>query len=155
MKTLSKSIRANKAMQVLRLANEGRTIVEACKQAGISTSAFYRFCRQEPEALAVFYDALEQANRAQLAEILVTQVEITHKLIMAALASETSVMDRLALFKVLDKKLEKLVQDLLLVGGDAGAAEEALAGPILTPGVPRFVVEEDRHGGKPKDLSIQ
>jgi mannose-6-phosphate isomerase class I len=142
MSSPAKAAKEVKVLAVIKLANEEMSISAACKKIGIARSSFYDYCQREPEAIEMFQDMITQSSRIALIEVLITRAKLTHKLIEVALSGSTKPMELLEIFKVTDKYLDKLLRYMRIDGGDdPEAAAEALAGPILTPGVSRFTPE--------------
>jgi ACT domain-containing protein len=140
MKTAARSIRINKATEVLRLANGGSSIVAACKKVGISRSSFYEICNNEAELFGDLQERLTETNREALIIILAKRNELLCQIIRDALSDEATPMERLMIFKEMEKQLEKLIRMVRLEDGDNEAAADVLGGPILFPGTSRFVV---------------
>jgi hypothetical protein len=137
----AKTSRENKMLTVMKLSNEDMSISAACKEVGVSRSAFYNFCTREPEAIQAFQEMLTQSSRISLLEALIARTNLVHKLIQIALADETKPMERVAIFNTTERLLDKLLRYMRMEGGDPEAAAEVLSGPILVPGVSRLTPE--------------
>jgi ACT domain-containing protein len=100
MASIKKDIRTNQALQVIQHSNQGMTIIEACKEVGISRSTFYYFTSHNPDAIATFQEMQLVAEAQQFALILNNQFEILERVIQDALAKTTKPRQRLAIFKL-------------------------------------------------------
>ena len=137
----AKTSRENRMMNVLRLTNENMTVTDACKKVGVSRSAYYDYLNREPESTQLFQDMLTQSSRVALFETLITRTQLVHKLIKISLADDTKPLELVAIFKVTDRYLDKLMRIMRMEGGDSQAAAEVLSGPILVPGQSRMTAE--------------
>jgi hypothetical protein len=138
----AKAAKEVKVLAVIKYANDNMSISTACKKCGISRSSFYDYCQREPEAIEIFQEMITQSSRIALIEVLITRAKLTHKLIEVALADSTKPMELVAIFKVTDRYLDKLLRFMRIEGGDDPvAAAEILSGPVLVPGVSRFTPE--------------
>jgi hypothetical protein len=142
MNSPAKAAKEVKVLAVIKMANDDLSISAACRKVGISRSSFYDYCQREPEAIEMFQEMITQSSRIALIEVLITRAKLTHKLIEVALADSTKPMELVAIFKVTDRYLDKLLHFMRIDGGDdPEAAAEVLSGPILTPGISRFTPE--------------
>jgi hypothetical protein len=76
--------------------------------------------------------------RENLWMILVNQTRLLHKIIEDGLAVTTKPRERLAIYKTLGERLDKLSQALQMGSHDDAFAAEFLQGPTLSPGISRF-----------------
>lgn len=90
MTSIKKQIRTNQAFQVIQNSNNGMSIVEACREVGISRSTFYYFVKAHPDAIASFQEMQMAANLEQFALILANQLAILDQVIQDGLAITTS-----------------------------------------------------------------
>ena len=105
MKTPGESIRNNKALEVYQRANDGLTIVNACRELGMPRSTFYDIVKRNPETIAQYQELIEAIAREQLGMILMHKTEILEKIINDALADTTKPKDRLVIYKSLSEWL--------------------------------------------------
>jgi len=138
MKTLAKTTRINRAMQVFRLANEGMSYVDACREVGMARSTFYAICDREPEVIGLLQDTLTETSREQLMMVLSKRVELLAQVIKDALAKETPLSVKLAAFKEIEKHLRYLSQFVRIEGGNDKSSEEILTGPVFRPAQFKF-----------------
>jgi ACT domain-containing protein len=141
MNTLTRSYRTKKVTEVIELIDDGFSISAACEKVGLSRSSFYEIRNQEPEMFINLQERLSETNREQLASIMIKRVGVLYLLIEDGLSDETKPLDRLAIYKEIEKQLEKLSSLLRMGGGDQEAAADVLCGPILVQGTSRFIAE--------------
>jgi len=141
MNELAKAIKAAEYLEVIRLMNDGYSQRDACERVGVSVASFANWRDQDPEAIHAFQELMSSSTRALLADILTKRLRILTKLTDEALSDEIKPTDRLSIFVTIEKLLDKLAVDARLDGGDIGAANEILSGPVLVPAKSRFAIE--------------
>jgi len=138
-KTIAEGARENKALQVVQLANQGVSIVEACRQVGWSRSAFYAFQTDHPEFVLGLQKQMLDSTYEALLQILHNRVLLLQKVIADALREDTKSSERLATFRELEKHLETLAHYVRIDNrANSEAASDVLSGPVLVPGISRF-----------------
>ncbi len=141
---LTISTRKARALEVVRLmTTEGLTQEQACQQAGITPETFRRYRDEDPEGLQFFQELLAQTTRNALAMVLSNRGTILQRLIDDALAETTKPGERVAIFRAMEKHLRELAEEARLNSGDAGAAEDVLGGPSLSPAQSRFSISQE------------
>lgn len=138
MPSIKKDIRTNQAHQVIQYSNQGKSIVEACQEVGISRSTFYYLTSRNPDAIASFQEMQLVAAVRQFKLILDNQIEILRRVIEEALAETTRPRQRLAIKKYLNKRLEELYETVRFYNPSSGADADFLTGPKLERGISSF-----------------
>src|SRR4030067_2606608 len=126
MKSVTKASRVNNALQVIQHMNDGMSVVDACRMAGMPRSSFYYIVENNPESIADAQAIIEANNREQLGLILASKNEILRKVISAGLADETKPKDRLAIFMKLSELADGLTKDMGIDSGIENQAHEFL-----------------------------
>jgi hypothetical protein len=101
-------------------------------------STYYYIIAREADAIAEFQDMVVANSRENLWMILINQTKLLQKIIEDGMAATTKPRERLAIYKALGEKLDKLSQDLHAYSHDDAFAAEFLNGPTLVPGVSWF-----------------
>ena len=131
-------VRTNQALEVVRYSMEGMTITKACLEVGIARSTFYYIYANNPGLFAEFQEMIEASERIQLMTILDRQLDILDKVIEDGLAENTKPRQRLAIFKALTARYERLREKILGGNMSSSEIEELLSGPKLVAGKSRF-----------------
>jgi len=126
MKSLAKASRMNTALQVIQHMNAGMTVVEACREVGMSRSSFYYIVENNPEAIAEFQDIINASNREQLGLMLLSKNELLRKVIEDGLSDKTKPRDRLAIFLKLNDLIQQMTQNHEIDSGLEQQAHEFL-----------------------------
>jgi hypothetical protein len=108
MDTVAKTARINSAIEVIQHTNNGMTVVSACEKVGMPRSTFYAVLKTNPQAFTEIQELIKASNIRQLFLILVNKTAMIQKLIEASIAEETSLRDRIAAMKELDRQEERL-----------------------------------------------
>ena len=138
---IDKALKNAKYLQVLRLVHLGQTIESSCQEVGVSRTAYFEWRDCNPDSLAAFSSLLSEQIHQALDSVLAKRLKIINQLLDDALDPTTKVSERLAVFTKMEKFLGQLVLDARLDGlADSSAADEVLAGPILTPATSRFSI---------------
>jgi len=111
MKSLAKASRMNIALQVIQGVNAGMTVVEACREAGMSRSSFYYIVENNPEAIAEVQAIIDACNREQLGLMLLCKNELLRKVIEDGLSDKTKPRDRLAIFLKLNDLIQQMTKN--------------------------------------------
>jgi hypothetical protein len=138
MNEIKRLSRVTTALQVIQRMNEGLSVMEACNEVGMPRSTYYYIIARETEAIAEFQDMVVANSRENLWMILVNQNMLLQKIIEDGLTATTKPRERLAIYKALGERLEKLSQALQMSSHDDAFATEFLKGPTLVPGKSRF-----------------
>ena len=138
MNSPKKVVRTNQALEVIRYSTEGMTITKACLEVGIARSTFYFIYANNPGLFAEFQEMIEASERMQLMTILDRQLDILDKVIEDALAENTKPRQRLAIYKVLTDRHERLREKIMGSSMSSAEIEELLSGPKLVAGKSRF-----------------
>jgi ACT domain-containing protein len=138
MDSTAKTARTNMAIQVIQHVNQGMTVVDACREVGISRSSFYYLWQSNPRAFAEVQDIIAENSRRELMMILLTKTQILERVIQEGLADTTKPQARLAIYKTLNAQLDKLIEELRESNQDDSIDREFLSGPVLEPGINRF-----------------
>lgn len=142
--TATEAKRVSQTGQVLTLMASGHTQIGACRKIGIDVQAFRYWLRKSDDSLTVLRKLGDEIAREEMASILLTQLNITERLIEVATATNTEDSKapdpklQLDIKKYLDGRLEKLGGDLRAQGRAEDAAADYLAGPKLTESESRF-----------------
>ena len=143
MNEITRSSRVNNALLVIQRMNEGLTVKDACLEVGMPRSTYYNILARDHEAIVIFQDMVMANEREQLWMILISHINILHRLIEDGLADTTKPRDRLAILKTLDAMQDKLVEKLQVGRQDEAFTSEVLRGPMLRKGTSRFAAAED------------
>jgi hypothetical protein len=138
MASVKKDIRTNQALEVIQRSTEGMSIVQACKEIGISRSTFYYFTSRNPDAIASFQEMQHVAAMQQFALILDNHFETLHKVIQEGLADTTKPKQRLAILEYLDKKMADLSDRLGAHDTQNSSNVDFLVGPNLVPAISSY-----------------
>lgn len=138
MNEITRSTRVAAALHVIARMNDGLTVRDACLEVGMPRSTYYYIIAREPEAIAEFQDMVVANSRENLWMILVNQTNLLQRIIEDGLSETTKPRERLAIYKTLGERLEKLSQALQVNNYDTAFATEILKGPVLRPGTSRF-----------------
>jgi len=114
MKELTKSSRINRALQVIQHTNQGLTVIDACREAGMPRSSYYYIVKSNPDAFIEAQEIIRISNMEQLAAIVVSKVHILERMIQDGLAEETSPRDRVSILREMDRQMDKLMDSLQL-----------------------------------------
>ena len=138
MNSPKKVVRTNQALEVIRLSTDGMSIVKACQEAGIPRSTFYYFYSNYPELFAESQEMIESIEREEFIAILTRRLVILDKIIEDALSDKTKPRQRLAAYKLLMERLERLWEKVVRDSMDNDEIVELLSGPTLIQGKSRF-----------------
>jgi ACT domain-containing protein len=138
MDTPAQAARANQALMVVRMTNDGMTVVNACMEVGIPRSTFYYIFNNHPEFFTELREMVEANEREQLMTLLNHRLDILYKLIDAALAESTKPRQLLAIYKELTKRMDQLAEKVLRPDVDNAGFGELLTGPKLKTRKSRF-----------------
>ena len=138
MDTPAKAARINMALMVIRHANDGMTVVAACKEVGLPRSTFYDISKRNPERIEAFNKMIEASEREELSIILTNKVVILEKVIEEGQSENTKPRQRLSIYKFLTSHFDKLADKLLRRSSNLEAIKELLSGPELEPGTSSF-----------------
>ena len=138
MDTPAKTLRNNRAIQVIEQVNDGLKVVKTCQKVGIPRSTFYDICKINPEIMADFQEKIRGKQLQQLAMILAKSNKILVRAINAGFDDNAKLRDLITLVEYLEKEQDKLVAELRIDNRDDAIAKEVLSGPVLRPGVSRL-----------------
>ena len=93
---------------------------------------------READAIAEFQNMVVANSRENLLMILDKQTELLEKIIEDGLAETTKPKERLAIYKALGERLEKLSQTLQTSNQDDTFTADYLKGPMIRKGISRF-----------------
>lgn len=142
MRSIKQSIRTNQALQIIQHSVDGMSIVEACREVRIPRSTFYHFVTTHPDAIASFQELQIASGMQQLALLLESQTKVFERVIEEGLADTTKPRHRLAIYKMLTKRMEELLEDLRVNSRDGKDAADFLTGPKLERATSRFSASE-------------
>jgi hypothetical protein len=126
-------------MQVLVLVEQGKKVVQACKEIGIPRSTFYHICFRHPEILAALQEMQQISTRRELLAILLHKAKAIELLVEDMVNKDIDVSKRLEILKMMDTQLDKLWAQLNMGSKeDEDMARDVLSGPILQPAESRF-----------------
>ena len=130
--------RIAQAIHAMKLMTDGMSKTEACENAGISKSQYYRWLKKGKETIESIRCMTNEIQRVEIAEILAARLSMTRQLIADALADETSVADLIKAYKVLNQRFEQLTRVHNAAGHTEDDALKYLQGPTLKKGESRF-----------------
>jgi len=113
-------------------------VKEACSEVGMPRSTYYYIIAREAEAIAEFQNMVVANSRENLWMILANQTHILQKIIEDAMDEKTKPRERLAIYKALGEKVDKLSETLRMSNYDNEFVAELLKGPTLITGTSRF-----------------
>lgn len=112
MKEITKFSRINAALRVIQHINEGMTVVDACREVGIARSSYYYIVNRNREYFAEYQQIKREQEIQQLLMLAISETELVQAMIRDALSDETTVRDRVAIMKELDRKMKELITSL-------------------------------------------
>jgi ACT domain-containing protein len=136
--SIKQQIRMTQTIQVIEHSNDGMSIVEACKEVGISRSKFYYFISRHPDAITKIQEMKMIATIEQLSLLFENQIKVLKRVIQDGLSDKTKPRQRLAIYKELSRQADELKNSLQtnrIVNSDIA---DILTGPELVPGISRM-----------------
>ncbi len=133
--------RVTRALDVIKLTEEGMTVVDACHEIGLPRSTYYFIIKSEREALSEYQLMKRAIQLEQILKILFSEDEILEKLIEKANSEDSSIKEIVSVLKYMDQKKEDLIQSQNLLEYDKDYVASILTGPKQVPGVSRFSTE--------------
>jgi ACT domain-containing protein len=142
METPAKCARINQALTVLRKAQDGMTVIAACREVGIARSTFYDVCKRHPEQIEDFNNAIRANEMMELAVILHNQFNVLEEILADALDDKTKPRQRLAIKRYIDERVEQLSEKYLRHRSNPQTTKSFLNGPKLESGKSRFYTQQ-------------
>jgi tRNA A37 N6-isopentenylltransferase MiaA len=141
MNEIRRNSRVSRALEVIKLTEEGMTVVDACQEVEMPRSTYYFIIKSEREALAEVQRLKRGSQISQLLSILIYKETILDNLLAKAKSEDATVREIVEVLKYIDKKLDELKESLNHTEYDKDYAASILTGPKQVPGVSRFTSE--------------
>jgi len=113
MNAIVKAAKTDKALKVLGHVYDGMPITAACEEVGLSRSAFYYICNNNPEELMSYQEILTETTNMQIAIILAKRHKVLEKLIEDASSDRTKPKEWLAIYEALEEALPELMDGVM------------------------------------------
>ena len=131
-------IQKDKALQVhkLILTNPDMTQAAACAQVGIDPKTYRKWIAEQDEALEAFEQTRIENDRADYANYLQKESEISEQFLQDAMKPGVSLTERIKALEYIDKKIDDFSSRYLTV--DIEAEQDLLSGPLQKMGISNF-----------------